>query len=147
MWYRFEAWIPNSGTEPNPVRYEVRLPAGVIKRVRVRFQSGPNYKVYVRILLGTHQMWPRGPPLLPERADLPPKEFPQYWFRGEDEVIEWEEHVPTQAGDHWFLEIFADECYYDHTVAVGFNVLEAEYARPMDPIRELVGTLKRLIGL
>ena len=147
MWYRFEAWIPDSDTRATPMRYELRLPPGIIKRVRVRYPPGPNNKVYTRILLGAHQMWPRGPPLLPELVTLPPIQFPQYWFRGDDETIEWEEHVPTQEGDHWFVEIYADDCRHDHTVAIGFNVLEKEFAQPLDPVRELVKTLKNLIGL
>ena len=147
MWYRFEAWIPDSDTEAGTERYDMRIPPGVIKKVRVRFPPGPNNKVYVRILLGAHQMFPRGPPLIPERLDLPPKLWPQYWFRGDDEAIEWDEHVPTQAGDHWVVEIFADDCRHDHRVAIGFNVIETEYARPMDAIRKLVKAIENLIGL
>ena len=147
MWYRFEVWVPDSDTRIAPVRYELRIPPGIIKGVRVRFPPGPNNRVYIRILLGSHQMWPRGPPAIPDVLPAVHPPVTSYWFRGDDEVIEWEEHVPTQDGDHWFAEIRADNCRHDHTIAVGFNVLEVEYGQPLEPVRDLVGTLKRLIGL
>jgi len=147
MWYRFEVWVPDSDTEPNPVEYRLRLPPGVIKNVRVRFPPGPNNKVSIRIMLGTHQMWPRGPPAIPDYIDPAHIPVTSYWFRGDDEVIEWEDHVPTQAGDHWFAHVKTDTCNHNHTIIVGFNVIETEYAQPLDPVWDLVKTLKNLIGL
>ena len=126
MWYRFELRVPEPDTLANPTTKEIRLPAGVIKKVRVRYPPGPRNQVHIRILVGTAQIFPRGPTLQPPyvAADLPT--FPQYWFRGDDEAIEWEDHVPTQIGDHWFLEGYAENCRYPHTVAVGFEVMEED---------------------
>ena len=147
MWYRFELMVPDPDLGDNPTRKEIKLPAGVIKRVRVRYPPGPRNQVYIRILIGTAQMFPRGPTLQPPyaAADLPL--FPQYWFRGDDETIEWDEHVPTQVGEHWFLEAYAENCRYAHTVSVGFNMIEEDVASPWKVLEDLVAILKRLIGL
>lgn len=147
MWYTFELRVPDPSTAANPTIKEIRLPAGVIKKVRVRYPPGPRNQVYIRILLGIAQIFPRGPTLQPpyDAEELPI--FAQYWFRGDDEAIEWDDHVPTQVGDHWFLEGYAENCRYDHTVAVGFNVIEEDEASPWKVLEDLVSILKNLIGV
>ncbi len=147
MWYRFELRVPDPETQANPTIKEISLPAGIIKKVRVRYPPGPRNQVYIRVMLGVVQLFPRGPTLQPPYAagDLPL--FPQYWFRGDDEVIEWDEHVPTQIGDHWFIEGYAENCRYAHTVAVGFNIMEEDVANPWRSLEELVAMFKRTIGL
>lgn len=147
MWYRFEVWVPNTDRGIGLVTYALRLPAGVIKKVRVRFPPGPNNKVAVRIMLGTHQMWPRGPPAIPEVLPLVHPPVSSYWFSGDDEAIEWEEHVPTRAGDHWSVDALADDCRHDHTVIVGFNVIEEDVANPWRILEDLVAIFKRTIGI
>jgi len=147
MWYRFELRVPDPSTAANPTRKEIRMPAGVIKKVRVRYPPGPRNQVHIRILLGGSQMWPRGPTLLPAYAPAFLPTFPSYWFRGDDEAIEWEDHVPTQVGDHWFLEGYAENCRYPHTIAVGFNVIEEDVANPWKILEDLVAIFKNTIGL
>jgi len=147
MWYRFEIWVPDTDTEAGVVTYNIRLPAGVIKKVRVRFPPGPNNKVALRIMLGGHQMYPRGPPAIPEYDPTVHPSVPSYWFRGDDEAIEWEDHVPTQVGDHWSVEAQADDCWHDHTIIVGFNVIEEDVANPWRILEDLVAIFKRTIGL
>ena len=147
MWYRYELRVPAPDTGANPTRKEIRLPEGVIKKVRVRYPPGPRNQVYIRILLGSVQLWPRGPTLQPPYAAAALPLFPSYWFRGDDEMIEWEDHVPTQTGDHWFLEGYAENCRYGHTVAVGFNVIEEDVANPWKILEDLVAIFKKTIGL
>ena len=147
MWYRFEIWVPSSDIIGPPIEYDIRLPSGVIKKVRVRFPPGPNNLVSIRILLGTHQMWPRGPPAIPEYAVAIHPPVSSYWFRGDDEAIEWEDHVPTQAGDHWKIEAERTNCRHHHTVIVGFNVIEEDVANPWRVLEDLVAIFKKTIGL
>ncbi|GAI49513.1 unnamed protein product [marine sediment metagenome] len=147
MWYRFEIWVPNTDTEPGVVTYSLRLPAGVIKKMRIRFPPGPNNKVSIRIMLGAHQMYPRGPPAIPEYDPAVHPAVPSYWFRGDDEAIEWEDHVPTKVGDHWSVEAQADTCDHSHTIIIGFNVIEEDVASPWRSLEDLVAIFKRTIGL
>ena len=147
MWYRFELVVPDPDPLIIPTVKEIKLPAGVIKKVRVRFPPGPRNQVYIRIMQGVVQMWPRGPTMQPPYPAANAPLFPQYWFRGDDEAIEWVEHVPTKPGDHWFLEGFAENCRYVHRVAVGFNIIEEDVANPWRVLEDLVAILRKLIGI
>ena len=144
MWYRYELEIPAGTTEALPERHEIGIPAGVIKGVRIRYPPGPAGLVSAAVFLGTHKMWPRGQRW---RTSAPALDGVPVWWRGDGEWIAWEEHVVNIEGWHWFLEGYSPNATLPHTVFVDIFVLEAEFARPMDPIRDLVGTIKRLIGL
>lgn len=144
MWYRFEITVPAKTAAAAPERHEIKIPPGVITGVRIRFPPGPRGTVSIGIFLGAHQMWPRGHEV---PIGVPDRPGPQTWFKGDNEWIEWEDHVETETGDHWSLVGFSPAATKSHVVYVDIFVLEAEYARPMDPIRELVNTLKRVIGL
>lgn len=132
MWYRYFLPVPRGTTRIRPARKEIGLPEGVITKVRVRFPPGPRGQVYTAVFQGTHKMWPRGE---------------GNWAWGDDESIEMGEHVRTIEGWHYFLEGYAEETNYDHTVWWDFNVLEKEYAETWGPIQELVRLLKDVIGL
>lgn len=144
MWYRFDVVIPAGTTEAAPVRREIRLPAGIITGVRIRYPPGPRGTVSVAIFQGGHKMFPRGYEL---PAALPDRPGPPSWFVGDDEAVLLNEHVETIEGWHWFLEGFSPMAAYPHRVYVDIFVLEKEFAQPLDPVRELVEQMRRLIGL
>jgi len=134
MWYRYFLTVPR-GTEKDETlraRKEIQLPEGVITKVRVRFPPGPRGQVHTAVFQGAHKMWPRGE---------------GNWAWGDDEPIEMSEHVKNITGWHYFLEGYAPDTSYDHTIWWDFNVLETEYAETWRPIQELVKLLKDLIGL
>jgi len=132
MWYRYALLVETDDTKMAPARKEIELPEGVVTGVRVRFPPGSRGQVYTAVFQGTHKMWPRG-------------EGNYAW--GDNESIDMDEHVRNITGWHYFLEGYAVNCRYDHTVWWDFNVLEKEYAETWGPIQELVRLLKDLIGL
>ena len=144
MWYRYEIEVPAGTTALRPERHEIGIPAGVITGVRVRFPPGPRGLVSIGIFQGTHKMWPRG---YETPTGVPDRPGPPAWYRGDNEWIAWNEHVPNIEGWHWFLVGFAPATAYPHTVFVDIFILETEYAETWGPIQELVKTLKDLIGL
>ena len=132
MWYRYYLTVPRGTTRIRPARKEIELPEGVVTKVRVRFPPGPRGQVYTAVYQGAHKMWPRG-------------EGNYAW--GDDEPIEMSEHVRNIVGWHYFLEGYAPDTSYDHTIWWDFNVLEKEYAETWGPIQELVRLLKDVMGL
>ena len=132
MWYRYYLTVPRGTTRIRPIRKEIGLPEGIITKVRVRFPPGPRGQVFTAVYQGGHKMWPRG-------------EGNYAW--GDDEAIEMGEHVRNITGWHYFLEGYAPDTSYDHTIWWDFNVLEKEYAETWGPIQELVRLLKNVIGL
>jgi len=132
MWYRYFITVPRGTGWRTPIRKEIELPAGVITKVRVRFPPGPRGQVFTAVFQGNHKMWPRGE---------------GNWAWGDDEPIEMSEHVRNITGWHYFLEGYAPDTSYNHTIWWDFNVLEKEYAETWGPIQELVRLLKDLIGL
>ena len=132
MWYRYYISVPRGTTEAAPSRKEIGLPAGVVVGVRVRFPPGPRGQVFTAVFEGIHKMWPRGE---------------GNWAWGDDEPIEMSEHVRNIEGWHWFLEGYAPDTSYDHVVWWDFNVLETEYAEPMNILQRLVNAMEKLIGV
>ena len=132
MWYRYYLTVPRGTLKTDPARKEIMLPEGVVTKVRVRFPPGPRGEVFTAVYQGIHKMWPRGE---------------GNWAWGDDEAIEMDEHVRNITGWHHFLEGYAPDTSYDHTIWWDFNVLEKEYAETWGPIQELVKLLKDVIGL
>lgn len=132
MWYRYYLTVPRGTTAAAPARKEIGLPEGVIKGVRVRFPPGPRGQVFTAVFQGTHKMWPRG-------------EGNYAW--GDNEPIEMEEYVKNIKGWHWFLEGYAPDTGYNHTIWWDFNMLEYEYANPLDPVVRFVKLFEELIGM
>ena len=132
MWYRYFITVPRGTEKTAPARKEIQLPAGVIIGVRVRFPPGPRGIVFTAVFQGNHKMWPRGE---------------GNWAWGDNEPIPMTEHVRNIEGWHWFLEGYAPDTFYNHTVWWDFNVLETEYAEPYKAVQQLVELLKKVIGL
>ena len=144
MWYRYELLVEAGTTEAAPERHEINIPAGIITGVRVRFPPGPRSLVSIAIFQGTHKMWPRGYETV---LGVPDRPGPPAWYRGDNEAIQWEEHVRNIEGWHWFLVGFSPDATHDHTIFVDIFVLETEYAEPYTAVQQLVEQMRNLIGL
>lgn len=144
MWYRYEITVPANTLEAAPERHEIGIPAGVIKGIRIRFPPGPRGMVSVAVFQGNHKMWPRGyelPVVVPDRPG------PPAWFVGDNEWVEWPEHVRNIEGWHWFLVGFSPGTTYQHVVYVDISIIEKEFAEPYTAVQELVEAFKQLVGI
>ena len=113
------------------------------------------YRYYLTVPRGTTRIRPARKEIqLPEgvvtkvRVRFPPGprgEGNYAW--GDDEAVEMGEHVRNIVGWHYWLEGYAPDTIYGHTVWWDFNVLEREYAETWGPIQELVRLLKDVMGL
>lgn len=132
MFYRYELKVPRDTPANNPVSLDMRLGAGVIHLVRVKFPSGCHGRVYAAIFQGASKLWPT------ERGT---------WFQGDDETIEFREHAVTKAGYHWKVKAFSPDTGFPHTIHVRIGVLAEEEISPFTIVKDLVAVFKRMLGL
>jgi len=154
MWYRYEITVERGTTQAAPERHEIKVPAGIIKGVRIRFPPGPRGQVSIAVYQGTHKMWPRGHEFEPAPQYDPlgapivrDRPGPPSWYRGDDEQVDWDDYVENIEGWHWYLVGFAPDAAYNHTVYVDLFILEKEYANPLDPLVRFINAFEKLIGI
>ena len=132
MFYRYSLLVPAATALTAPVTQEITLPAGIIHRVIVKFPVGCHQRVYFAIYQGANQQFPTGP---------------AGWFQGDNENLDFLEHVENKHGYHWYIKGASPDTNYPHTITVRVGVLREEDISPFTIVQDLVKIFKRMMGL
>lgn len=132
MFYRYALTVPRNTPLTAPVTLEFELPAGIIHQVIVKFPVGCHQRVYFAIYQGANQQFPTGP---------------AGWFRGDNENLDFKEHVENKHGFHWYMKGASPGTFYDHTITVRIGVLREQDISPFMIVQDLVKIFKRMMGL
>ncbi len=133
MWYHFTLTVPAGRLESNPVTKELKLTAGVIVWLGVGFPKGCKQLVKVRILEGSHQLFPTNP----------------------DEPAAWDGDI---EGGLMYYELTEDENLLEavgyspgtaqgHDITIFINLLPKDVAYPTTQSTNILTKLAKLIGI
>lgn len=94
--------VPAGTLQTAPVEADIDICAGIITRISVEFNYGPNYLVYAYVRQGLHQVWPLNPEgaVRSDGLAVSSEEF--------DEAIE-APHILTVGA-------YSPACTYDHEI-------------------------------
>ncbi|GAG41849.1 unnamed protein product, partial [marine sediment metagenome] len=99
---------PETYTEAEPYREEIKVMAGVVTDVSIFFPAGCGGLVGLRILRGSMVLWPRNP---------------DTWFVSDDNTIKFPERYLLNERPYSFtVEAYSESVDWDHTVTVSINV-------------------------
>ena len=130
MFYDFPITVPADTQEGDPVIEEMKLAAGVINWIEIRYKYGPSFMVYVRLLQGGHQLWPTNP----ESA-----------FRDDGRAIAFAENFPLTPDNNILKAVcYSPGTVYDHEIIVRLGILPEEVVTPLSGV---VGALQKFLAL
>ena len=108
MFYSYDVTIPANTAESSPASQRCFLTVGKVTRLIVSFPPGCAGLVHVRILAGTHQVWPSNP---------------DGSFRADGYAFEVTEDYSLEvARPELVVQAWNDDDTYSHTVTVAFGV-------------------------
>lgn len=133
MFYDFPISVPANTLESVPVTKEMKLAAGVVNYVEVRFKYGPSFMVGVRILHGGHQLWPTNP-----ESD----------FRDDGRPIIFGENYTLDPDSN----ILKAVCYspgtaFPHDIFIRLGILPEEAVAPLTGIAGGLSKFLTLVGI
>lgn len=133
MFYDFPITVPAGTSKDDPVITDMKLTAGVVNYVEVRFPFGPNFDVYVQINQGGHQLWPTNP----DSA-----------FRDDGRAIGFVENYELIKGAVDLTAIcYSPAATYDHLIIVRLGILEAETVNPNAGTMSSLQQFLQFVGL
>ena len=132
MLYVFKFTIPKETSKEEPLRKEISLPKGVIKKVRIVIPFGHMAKAGMQIRYGEVVLLPQGE---------------ENWIYGNNEIIE----------DEWYWEIDKDKEVFtlvgyneskwnDHSFIIRFLMLPIELIPPELMPRKIKRVIEELTG-
>lgn len=131
--FEYTRTITHGTTEGTAQDWKLKLAAGILHYVEIKFPAGCVGLVHVRLLHGVH-------PVIPMNAEDD--------INGDDEVIPFKEFYPLGANDNVItLQAWNEDDTYDHTISVRIGVLLEEELNPWVLLKDLVKILKTLIGI
>ena len=133
MYYHFAVTVPAGTTEVSPVTEILKLTAGVIHDVSIRFAAGCRHYVYLKLLHQEHQVWPTNP----EQA-----------FRGENILIPIKEYYPLTTEPFSLKAVaYAPNTIYDHTLRINVGLLTEEELEPLKELPQKFTDFFKLLGV
>jgi len=131
--YNFTLTIPADTQKDDPVIVVMNLMKGVIASGILQFPAGCHGFVHVIIADSKQQLYPAN-------ADET--------YHGDDTNIPLiGKHALDKAPYKLLIKGWSPDTDYDHMIQVSLSVLSEEEASPALAIRDLIRTLKRIIGL
>ena len=110
----------------------MQVTAGIVTHVWIKHPRGCHGVAHVTISDGLSQIWPTN-----KDEDYHGDEFP----------MEWDEHYEIQKPAKLYLSTWNDSTLHPHGVDVRITVQPKEVATPMQPVKDFVNVLKKLIGI
>ena len=112
MFYDYTLTIPPNTLITKPVTKIVTVSPGLVDRVMIIFPTGVAALAHIRILRGTHQVWP---------SNLDGD------FASDGEFLDFSENYPLQDAPYEFiLSGWNDDDSYTHKLIVRFNITPLE---------------------
>jgi len=133
MLFAFDITIPANTLESAPTLETLKIAAGVITNIAIKFPSGCHGLVKVRIRHEETQIYP-----------IPRGE----WVTGDDETVpaEYYYDMGKASKELEFIAISPDTTY-DHTITVRITILPLSVVSPLKVMEDLVAILKRILGI
>lgn len=133
MFYDFEMTITADTKESAPVTQELKLTAGVIHLVEVRFKYGPNFMVGVRIYHEEHQLYPTNPD-----SDI----------RDDGRGVTFPDNFPLTTEPYSLkVRAYSPDTVYPHTIYIRVGVLPEEIVTPLISFSGLFRKFFQLVGI
>jgi len=127
MFFEFDAVTPVNTLETAPVKTIMKLNAGIVHRVAVRFPPGNAGLVHVRIKQGGVQLWPRN-----QTGNI----------KGDNETIDWNEvQELTPDNNTLVAETWNEDTDYPHTPTIRIGLLQKEELFPEIKLADLIRLL------
>jgi len=131
--FTWDIEVPANTPNSAPVSDTLKLSAGVITHIGIKFPAGCHGMVGVRLKIQEAQILP-----------VPRGE----WVTGDDETCESDYHIEfTKERQEMEFEGISPDTDYDHTITVRITMLPALVAYPYGILADFVKVFKRLIGV
>lgn len=131
--YEFTKTVTHSTTEATAQKWHLKLTAGIIHYIEIKFPAGCAGLVHVRLLHGIH-------PVIPLNAEDD--------INGDNETIPFKEFYPISPGANILdLQAWNEDEVYDHSISVRIGVLTEEELNPWVVLKDLATVLKTLTGV
>jgi len=133
LYYEFTKTASAGRTEATAQTWDLKLTAGIVHYIEIKFPAGCAGLVHVRLLHGAH-------PVVPLNIDDD--------INGDAETIPFKEFYPLSPGANLLtLQAWNEDTVYDHSISVRVGVLSEEELNPWVVLKDLVNVLKTLIGV
>ena len=133
MLFAWDVTIPANTLESAPTLETLKLSAGVITNISVKFPAGCHGLVHIRLRHEEAQIYP-----------VPRGE----WVTGDGETVPAEYHYDLgKASKELEFVGHSEGTSYAHVVTVRVTVLPAAIATPYQVLTDLVAIFKRMLGL
>jgi len=131
--FTWDIIVPANTLESAPASDTLKLSAGVITHIGIKFPAGCHGMVGVRLKIQEAQILP-----------VPRGE----WVTGDDETCESDYHIEfTRERQEMEFEGISPDTDYDHTISVRITMLPSWVAAPYMVLVDLVKIFKRLLGI
>jgi len=131
--FTWDITVPANTQDSEPVSDTLKLGAGVITHIGVKFPAGCHGMVGVRLKIQEAQILP-----------VPRGE----WVSGDDETVDSDYHIEfTRERQELEFEGISPDTDYNHTISVRITMLPAWVAAPYQILSDLVKIFKRILGV
>lgn len=133
MLFTWDITVPANTLYSAPITETLKLSAGVITNIGIKFPAGCHGMVGVRLKLTEGQIFP-----------IPRGE----WVTGDDEEAESEYHIEFgREMQEVEFEAISPDTDYKHVITVRITVLPSYIAAPYAALGDFIRIMKRLMGL
>jgi len=133
VFYDYEITVPANTLDDSPVVTELKLSAGIINWVELRFRYGPSFMVKVKIFQGGHQVWPTNQ----EGA-----------FSDDGRPIAFSENFELDAGQNVLTVVCTSPgTKYDHVINLRLGILPPEVVQPFSGVSGMLNKFLNFMGV
>jgi len=133
MFYDFAVVVPAGTTQSSPKEQTLKLEKGIIHRVEIERPTGCKGYVFLALMHGGHQAFPK----IPSEA-----------FTGQGPPIVIDDHYPLTSPPYSLKAVaWSPEAIYDHTWSVRIGILSEDVLSPLTGLGAMFKKFFKLIGL
>jgi len=131
--YETDLLVPAGTTQDNPAEVDLELTHGVITRIEVEFNYGPNYLVQAYLRTSLHQIWPLNP---------------EGKATGDGGVVGSNEYVELLSDPYVVTcGAYSPLCSYDHTLRFRVELSDQDVAERNSNMSGVLDKLLQLLGV